>query len=305
MKVLFINHSQQECGVYQYGKRVSDIISVDERYSVFYIEVNNSLEFINEVNRISPDIIIYNWHEATMRWLTSNITNNIKNVKQLFIYHESSFPSHLKSDGFLMTDFTEDENNRKFSILRPIFERQNTKTYNDIPIIGSFGFGFENKGFERLCQVVNDSFNKAIIHLHITKAFFGDRNGIISNRIINRCRNIITNPNIELIITDNFMSNEEILEFLNKNTVNVFLYDNMPGRGLSSTIDYAVSVDVPLVVNNSNMFRHLLADKPEISIDNNTIIDIINMGNSSVQYFREKWSNDKMRDKFYKILQKI
>lgn len=58
------------------------------------------------------------------------------------------------------------------------------------------------------------------------------------------------------------MSNDEILDFLNKNTVNIFLYDNMPGRGLSSTIDYAVSVDTPLIVNNSNMFRHLLSDRP-------------------------------------------
>ena len=65
----------------------------------------------------------------------------------------------------------------------------------------------------------------------------------------------------------------------------------MPGRGLSSTIDYAVSVDTPLIVNNSNMFRHLLSERPEISIENNSINDIIDMGISSVQYFRKKWYN--------------
>jgi hypothetical protein len=85
----------------------------------------------------------------------------------------------------------------------------------------------------------------------------------------------------------------------------MFLYDDMPGRGLSSTIDCAVSVDTPLIVNNSNMFRHLLSDRPEISIENNSINGILNMGIESVQHFRKKWSNDEMRDKFYKILQKI
>jgi hypothetical protein len=53
------------------------------------------------------------------------------------------------------------------------------------------------------------------------------------------------------------------------------------------------------------MFRHLLSDRPEISIENNSINDILNMGIESVRHFRKKWSNDEMRDKFYKILQKI
>ena len=305
MKVLFVNHTQQQCGVYQYGKRISDILVNDGRYDLNYYETDSSVNFYDKIKNFSPNVIIYNWHESTMRWLTSEITNDLRNIKQLFIFHEVKFPSNFKSDGFIMSDFNEDEKNKKFSIPRPIFEIENIKTQNEIPIIGSFGFGFENKGFERICHLVNNSFDESIIHLHITNAFFGDRDGMISNRVIDRCKNTITKKGIELIITTNFMTNDEILQFLNKNTVNMFLYDNMPGRGLSSTIDYAVSVDTPLIVNNSNMFRHLLCDKPEISIENNSINDIIKMGISPVQHFRKKWSNESMRNKFYKILQKI
>ena len=304
MKILFTNHTQQQCGVYQYGKRVSDILIKDTRYSFFYCETDTYLEFVEKLNEINPDVIIYNWHPSTMQWLTSDITKNLKNVKQLFIFHEVTFPSNFKSDGFIMSDLSED-GDKKFSILRPIFEKTIEKSKNNIPIIGSFGFGFQNKGFERICQLVNSEFDNAIIHLHITNAFFGDANGNISNKVIQQCKNTITKENIKLIITTNFITNDEILEFLNKNTVNMFLYDDMPGRGLSSTIDYAVSVDTPLIVNNSNMFRHLLSDRPEISIENNSINDILNMGIESVQHFRKKWSNDEMRDKFYKILQKI
>jgi uncharacterized protein YvpB len=305
MRILFINHTQQQCGVYQYGKRISDILISDNRYSFFYYETDTYLEFIKKINELKPDVIVYNWHPSTMNWLTSEITRNLKNIKQLFVFHEIVFPSNFKNDGFIMSDLSEDEKNKKFSIPRPVFEKTFKKTENKIPTIGSFGFGFQNKGFERICQLVNSSFDNAIIHLHITNAFFGDRNGNISNKVIQQCKNIITKKNIELIVTTNFMSNDEILDFLNKNTVNMFLYDNMPGRGLSSTIDYAVSVDTPLIVNNSNMFRHLLSDRPEISIENKSINDIINMGVDSVQHFRKKWSNDNMRNKFYKILQKI
>jgi len=305
MKILFINHTQKQCGVYQYGKRVSDILISDNRYDFNYLETDNYKNFIDKVNEISPDIIIYNWHSLTLGWLTTEITNSFNDVKQLYIFHEYVFPSFFKHDGFIMSDLSEDENNKKYSLPRPIFEKSLIKVKNDIIKIGSFGFGFENKGFEKICHIVNSQFDEAIIHLHITNAFFGDRDSITSNRVIERCKNIITKEKINLIITNNFMSNDEILEFLNSNTVNMFLYDNMSERGLSSTIDYAISVDTPLIINNSNMFRHILSDSPEISIENNTINNIINLGIKPITHFREKWSNDNMRNKFYNIIQKI
>ena len=78
MKILFTNHTQQQCGVYQYGKRVSDILIKDTRYSFFYCETDTYLEFVEKLNEINPDVIIYNWHPSTMQWLTSDITKNLK-----------------------------------------------------------------------------------------------------------------------------------------------------------------------------------------------------------------------------------
>jgi hypothetical protein len=304
MKILFINHTQQHCGVYQYGKRVSDILSLDNRFIFKYLECDNIDIFINELTSFKPDYLVYNWHSSTLPWLNAEITNNISSIKQLYIFHEGWLPN-FKSDGYIMTDLSENEVNKQFSIPRPIFEPELKKINNLIPKIGSFGFGFENKGFEKICKVVRESFDSALIHLHITNPYFGDRYGVISNKVIERCKSIVKNSNIELIITNNFISNNEILDFLNNNTVNIFLYDDMPGRGLSSTIDYAISVDTPLIINNSNMFRHILKDKPEISIDNNSINHIINMGIEPIKHFRKKWNNQNMRNKFYEILQKI
>jgi hypothetical protein len=305
IKILFVNHSQEKCGVYQYGLRVSNILNTDDRYNLCYFEVEDQFSFLEKVKSFNPDFIIYNWHELTMKWLTPKITHDFKNIKQLYFFHESRYPNFFKVDGVLMCNLTEDEKINQFSLPRPIFELEFEENKNIIPIIGSFGFGFKNKGFERVCEITNLFFDRAIIHLHITSSFFCDIDGSEANMVINNCKKMITKSSIDLKITTDFMSNEEILNFLNKNTVNMFLYDDMPGRGVSSTIDYAVSVNTPLIINNSNMFRHLLLDKPEISIENNSIDNIINMGLSPIQHFRKKWSNDNMKDKFYKILQKL
>ena len=305
MKILFVNHSQKQCGVYQYGKRVADILKKDDRFDLQYEEIDNPDIFLRLTNDSKNDYIVYNWHPSTMSWLNNSLVLNQKKSKQILIFHESHFPSNLEIDGFFMTDLTEDEKIKHFSIPRPLFETVMEKPITKKLKFGSFGFGFTNKGFEKICKIINQNYNDCIIHLHIPNAFYGDSNSKISNSVINNCKSIITNPTVELVITTNFLTNEEILDFLNSNSVNLFLYDNMPGRGLSSTIDYALSVDTPLVINNSYMFRHIISEKPNLSIDNQTIDQIIEDGIESSKFFRKKWSNENLRNKFFNILQKI
>jgi hypothetical protein len=43
--------------------------------------------------------------------------------------------------------------------------------------------------------------------------------------------------------------------------MNIFLYDDMHGRGISSALDYAVSAKKPIGISNSHMFRHIYSDK--------------------------------------------
>jgi len=305
MNILFLNHTQKRCGVYQYGKRISEILEKDNRYKLIYSEVENNFDFQKCLETHNPDVILYNWHLSTMNWLNNNITSSLKNKKQLFFFHEIHTPNFSNSNGMITLDLSEDEKNKKFSIPRPLYEFNELKNKNEKLTIGSFGFGFTNKGFDKICSLINENFESAIIKLHISSAFFGDIDGKIALSIIDKCRKKINKKNIELITTNNFLSNKEILSFLNSNDVNIFMYDSMPGRGVSSCIDYSLSVNTPIVVNNSNMFRHILSEKPEISIEKNNIIDILNMGIEPVKYFREKWSGQNLRDKFYEILTKI
>ena len=82
MNVLFFNHKIQKCGVYQYGKRVFDIIEKDNEIKYIYKEIDcyeEYCKFLSENSNINA--IIYNYHVLTMSWLNhSNIQKNIKNI---------------------------------------------------------------------------------------------------------------------------------------------------------------------------------------------------------------------------------
>ena len=303
MKVLLVNSKIFECGVFQYGKRISNILKDESRYQFLNLETDNVQEFDIMIAEYNPDIIIYNWHFSTMNWLSSEKTHELKHKKQLFIFHETVFPHHLYNDGYLMADMSSNPDNRSYPLIRPLFNIVLNKETNEVPVIGSFGFGFDNKGFEKICKLVSDTFEKAIIKLHITNPFFGDHSGNTTNNIIERCKKHITNPNVSAVFTSNFLSDNDILNFLNSNSLNIFLYDEMYGRGLSSVIDYAISVDTPLAVNNSYMFRHITNETPKISISSGlNLKQIMDNGINDVLYYRSKWNNVEFKDNLYNVI---
>jgi hypothetical protein len=306
MNIVLINSSISECGVYQYGKRVAKILETDSRFNFFYFEISNTEDLMASIASVNPDVIIYNWHVAIMPWLSGTAFNKISEYsKQLFIFHESNYPPFV-SDGYLMIDMTENIDNKQYPLLRPIFEKDFSKIENQVPVIGSFGFGFENKGFDKICDLVQESFDEAVIKLHITNPFFGDYSGNTTNQIMDICKLKIKNPKIRLEITNDFKTDDQILDFLNSNSLNVFLYDDLYGRGLSSVIDYAVSVNTPLAVNNSYMFRHITSETPEMSITNNfTLKQIMNSGIENVLFYRNKWRHELFKDNFFDIICKI
>jgi hypothetical protein len=78
------------------------------------------------------------------------------------------------------------------------------------------------------------------------------------------------------------------------------MYDKMTGRGISSVIDYALSVKRPLGISDSYMFRHIYSD--EICLYKN---DVKTSMNNSLEYcnkFTKLYSNDKLCDKMEKII---
>ena len=259
-KILFINHKKSQCGVYNYGKRLCTIWKNSLYLEFDYIEIN-SLEEYNDIIFSNYNYIVYNYHILTMQWLTNDTITKI--TKNVGILHECT------SDLFdCLLDTASD-------IPRPLFNeipnkiKSNNETIinfleygkeDNIPIIGSFGFGFINKGFDKIVKYVCEEFDNAIIKFVIPYSTFGDPLGDQAQYISNVCYQINNKPNIKIRIIHEFLDDEDILYFLNNSTINLFLYDHMYGRGISSVIDFALSVNKPIGISNSYMFRHIYDD---------------------------------------------
>jgi len=313
MVVLFLNHNIIHCGVYQYGKRIYDILKKDNAVKYIYHEVTTAEDYRNLLETLTNIThIIYNYHLSTMPWLNGDIIN--KKYVNIGIPHESV--NHIFDIICEINPIAESKNNI-FPLPRPIFENIDynmiktvcsaknidfitSYTDTDIPIFGSFGFGFYNKGFDKIVKLVNEQYDNAIIKLIITMPHYSGQDKIENIKIGHICDSIKLKDGIKLFITYDFFSEEEILYFLHKNTMNIFLYDKMDGRSISSTIDYALSVKRPIGISDSSMFRHIYDDK--ICLYNTSITDCLSFSEEYCSKYLEKYSNNNMINTFRHIL---
>jgi hypothetical protein len=308
MIVLFLNHATNNCGVYQYGKRLFDIIVKDDQITYVYREITNENEYIVVCGLENIGAIIYNYHQSTMNWLqTGNIQKTVTNIGVVHESPEYLFDIVCNLDPSMPSDVTH------YSIPRPIYENVDdlpaptgtarefilAHTDGHIPIFGSFGFGFRNKGFHHIVTMINDNYDSAIIKFVIPVAHF-DPDSQTVNHMRTLCINANRKPGIVLMIHHEFLSNDDILSFLKSNTMNIFLYDDLHGRGISSAVDYAISVKKPVGVSNSHMFRNIYSDS--ICLNKVSISDCMNNSVTYCDQFVKQYSHINMIQKFRDIL---
>src|ERR1019366_3725239 len=180
-----------------------------------------------------------------------------------------------------------------------------TYTLPQIATVGSFGFGTPNKGFEKLVSKVQNEFNEAVIRLNIPYADFGDSEGLNARRIANNCRKLITNKNIELEISHEFLQDADLLDFLAANSMNVFMYEDKGGRGLSSALDMALAANKPVAVSNCPMFRHLLNACPFVNADEYSLKQILTHNIDDVNKISKDWNKENLQWEYERILNAI
>jgi hypothetical protein len=304
-KVLITNHKDEECGVYQYGKRFASVLidSVSDDYEYFYLEVFNKNEFIENINKILPDIVIHNYLDITMPWFDSECFYLLKNrnVPQGLIVHNIGYSNAF--DFFLHQHPFYPENGINHPIPRPLFKYESSERQSrDIPKINTFGFAFSIKKYESIVQLVNDSFEEAEINMHLTISKFFPNHGELE-KIKNDCFSKITKSGIKLNISSDFKSNNEILDFLDDADLNIFLYQNYNNyNGISSVIDYALSVKRPIAICKSNMFAHLHHVNPSICIEDSNVKEIIKNGTQPIEHLYLLWGQEKFTESIEKII---
>ena len=307
--VLFLNHKNQQCGVYQYGKRLYNILRSCNIVDYDYQEAQTLDDYNRILDKKRYNAVIYNYRDTTMPWLNANTIRN--EHQNICIPHETTVSFF---DKIISIDPDSAESQHFYNIPRPIlgeipadndpcdnerFQEFVSFKHGDTPIFGSFGFGFTNKGFSRIVHTVNNQYDKAIIKLLIPCAYYGG-NPQVTEFIKNECAQQITKPEILLLIYTDFVSEKDLLRFLRSNTMNMFMYDKRDGEGVSSTIDYALSVRKPLGISDSYMFRNIYDD--DICLYKNSIQKCMEKSVSHCEKFLHQYNHDHMRKKMLFIL---
>jgi nucleoside-diphosphate-sugar epimerase len=278
------------CGIGIRGKLTSDILTkYVSKYNFIPAFINSNLELEEFILNNNPLMIIYNYHHITTPYLCDNaIREKYSNIKHVMIHYDL-LQEHIDNNvdfyGFkyIISDNdklnTNNILNKFFIVSRSIPYSSNIfPTFNTdsiIPIIGFQGFGFKHKGIDKIAFKIQEEFDEAIFKLHIPCSFYADPNGEKRNEIINEVKSIITKPGIKIEVSTDFLSDEEIIKWLNQNTINCYFYDYLPNSGIASSPDYAIAAYKPIAINNSRMFLHLHDLEPSIEIEKNTLKQII------------------------------
>lgn len=274
MKILYINSKPEKCGVHNYGKRLFEILK--HEIDLDYREVDSEIDYSGF------DTVIYNYHYATLPFVRS------EPIRQIVLFHEA----HLA--------FTPDVFISVSELPRPLFENiALIQPKNVVPVIGSFGFGFPDKDYSRIATMVKNEFSEAVLRLNIPFAQFGDSDGALAVGEAAKCRSILADTNIKLEVNHEFLPDYDLLSMLAESDINLFLYKDSHGRGISSATDYALSCGRPIGISSSEMFRHL---PREICVDNHSIKELIEKGTAPLQKVYAENSNTALIEKIRSYL---
>jgi len=299
-KISLINSDKKECGVYNYGNTLLSILSKSGRYRYEIVEISGTKDLANWLATTDTDAIIFNYHKATLPWLSSNLTQHIK-IKKFLINGHDSYDHFTGIEHNFVCDCTFIADEYSTPIPRPIpfFQEINYNNPGNIIKIGSLGFGMGHKNFPRIVELANLQFRSPVeVNLHIPYGDYVDKTGGVAHQLANICREI-AQPHVTVNVSHNYMPNNiDVVRFLNRNDINIFNCDTgHDGVGVSSSLDFALAAMKPIGVGISNMYRNINWKK-EINIEYTPIMEIISKGINPLREFYDKWSNEKLIQTF-------
>lgn len=285
-KILFIAHnSGKACGGYDFGLRWLSYVQNTEKYSWIYREVRDLDGFDAAYNEVQPDAVIINLVPIAMGWVGSLVGETLAKypVPRIVLEHNWSestvngiLEAHFPTFEYLM--FSDPSfiptSPKVFNFSRPL-HKYTPEVLNFDPNetvrIGTFGFPLPHKNFPLLVREVNRLLDNAVINMHLTAPTFTsnwDAHGnyiqhpdfgqAVLDGMMAECRAEITKPGIFIHHTSDFCSEEEVIRRLAQNHINALFY-SVPDHnsGISSSMDFMLSAQRPILVTNCAVFNHL------------------------------------------------
>ena len=302
LRGLFINNKKAKDSIYESGFMAYECLKLSKKYLLDYVEVDVE----NRTIKTGYDFYFFNYHDVTMQWLnTSALKKDLGCVITMIL-------EVLPNDAFVRTpqndftiycalDPTIISSGNLYAFPRPL-ERVSFEmpiVNNPIPVIGSFGFATVGKGFEKVVEAVNKEFDKAIIRINIPFGDFVPDSETYSKQLTELCL-ATAKPGIDVQITHDFFSKEDLVKWCAQNDLNCFLYDrNFPG--LAATTDQAIITGRPLSISENPTFRHITAYLPPYP--QFSLTDSLQKSIPLVNKMNDDWSQQKFMERFEFVLQ--
>jgi recombinational DNA repair protein RecR len=301
---IFYNSKKAKCSIWESGKMCYNALKSD-KFTLTYSED----QFLDN----SYDFAIFNQRVLVNNWMTEEMIREF-NKPTFCIVTEVGFgkdviekiPKFFGHYIVLDPTITETENIHSFG--RPLENCDHlitTYIEKDIPEIFSFGFATHGKEWHKIVEQVQKEFDICNIHFNIPRGDYTYDHDQLINQIINTSFSVIYKPGIQLKITHDHYTKEELITICSQKTLNVFFYfrEHIFSEGLSAVTDQAISSGRPLLVTNDCTFRHI--HKYIDCFPNIGIKDAIKNSQIGVLKMKNDWSAANFTNKFEKILETV
>jgi len=318
-RFLFVNTREASCSIYEKGLTFYELMKSSPNWKMDYSEVQflnrNELHngrIVGPDGRSPPqyDAIIWNYHPYTMREMEHiDCTQFYKfpGVNYCMVVEEIRDDANPVVDnvpdsfnGYIVLDPTKKFGNPRFHAFPRVLPKIVTsyKFVPKVPVIGCYGYVTVDKGFDLIVKAASEEFEQSIVRINLPQAAYSDQNKALLNQVLDTCR-IAARDNVELRITHDFMSNDELIDWCSQNTVNAFFYQRHI-LGIAAAPDQAIASGRPIAVSSNPTFRHILQYQkpyPEMSLR-----ETIENGGEYVRQIQQDWSQERCIERLTEII---
>lgn len=315
-RVLTWSHASPKCGIHQTNLQTEEVLRSIDGIKVLSHYSDSAEDYWNFCRSYHPDCVIVSAMARVQHWWLSQ---PLYPVPHAWTIHETTpdawqeiLPGPYDPRGHIKLWLSLDPSLQEHSRLRTIGRIINSfdagpPRCREIPWIGTFGFGFSDKGFMDVARMVAEQFSQATLRLHLAASDYVDPFGAQASQRVTECRSVLQsiNPAIQLDVSRLWMSQQDLIAWLGENDLNCLLYDVNKAVGISGGLDWLLAARRPIAINRCPMFRHIPDLQPSPRIEDSDLPSILSGGSSSIEALADQWGCGAARTKLKSIIQEL
>lgn len=305
-KGIFINSKKANCSIYESGLMIFDVLKESENYSLDYVETDAKLAEYFRLGK-TYDFTIINWHPYTLA-IPQSLVLKLPARVAIVVEVGSSKREYTPLtpdffDAYAIIDPTKEKYGKYFPLPRPILKLPIKPLLSeDKLVLGSFGLyseQFKNeKRFGEIVEAANNSGRECIVRINLPRPNY-TATPIETIVSYGNWLKSLAKSNVEVRITHDYLSREQLVEWLSEHNMNCFPYYR-ERAGLAAVADQAISAGRAIMTTECNTFRHLHQYISHFPKQN--YLELLNSTLSGVKQMQEEWSPENFRNSFNNML---